>query len=372
MSSPALFEQLDYGIDLLFTNRDMVVTNLDERVVELLGVAAELCTIPHPDFRSQLRARLMDSALAATALSASEVMASDVICSRPLPERTYPAEEQILPTLSGAGVGIYAVRRSNFAISVLAHTVTLALILTSGLWVGRRPEPRVQTLMVLEPSTSDYLTLDNAARSANGGGGSGDRGKLSASVGHLPNRSLTAIAPPEIVVRNENPKLGTEASVVVPPQLNLSANRLPNLGDPKSVVSGPPSNGTGYGGSFGSGAGLGIGEGVDGGVGRGVGGGYSGGIFRVGGGVTAPRAIYKPDPEYSPEARQAKYQGTVVVSLVVTPDGAARGLRVVRSLGMGLDEKALQAVRQWRFEPARKDGKPVAVAVDVEVNFRLF
>ena len=73
MSSPALFEQLDYGIDLLFTNRDMVVTNLDERVVELLGVAAELCTIPHPDFRSQLRARLMDSARAATALSASEV-----------------------------------------------------------------------------------------------------------------------------------------------------------------------------------------------------------------------------------------------------------------------------------------------------------
>ena len=61
-----------------------------------------------------------------------------------------------------------------------------------------------------------------------------------------------------------------------------------------------------------------------------------------------------------------------MVSLVVTPDGAAHGLRVVRSLGMGLDEKALEAVRQWRFEPARKDGKPVAVAVDVEVNFRLF
>jgi len=138
------------------------------------------------------------------------------------------------------------------------------------------------------------------------------------------------------------------------------------------VVSGPPSNGTGYGGSIGSGAGLGMDEGIGGGIGRGVGAGYSGGIFTVGGGVTAPRAIYKPDPEYSPEARQAKYQGTVVVSLVVTPDGTARGLRVVRSLGMGLDEKALEAVRKWRFEPARKDGKPVAVAVDVEINFRLF
>jgi len=188
MSSPALFEQLDNGIDLLFKNQDTGVPDLDERVVELLGVAAELCSVPHPDFRSQLRARLMDSALAVTALSAAEVMASDVICSRSLPERTHPAEEQILPTLSGAAVGSYQVRRSNFAISALAHSLTLALILTSGLWLGRRPQPRVQSMMVLEPAMSDYLTLDNAAKSVGGGGGSGDHDKLSASMGHLPNR----------------------------------------------------------------------------------------------------------------------------------------------------------------------------------------
>jgi TonB family protein len=88
--------------------------------------------------------------------------------------------------------------------------------------------------------------------------------------------------------------------------------------------------------------------------------------------VSAPLAIYKPEPEYSGEARQAKYQGTVVVSLVVGADGEPRQLRVAHSLGMGLDEKALEAVQRWRFEPAMKDGRPVPVAVEVEVTFHLF
>ena len=193
-----------------------------------------------------------------------------------------------------------------------------------------------------------------------------------ASQGHLPKSALDQLTPPEVVIRNEHPKMTAEATVIVPPQVNLPNNRLPNLGDPRSAVFGPPSNGIGYGSAIGSGAGLGIGSGNGGGVGAGFGEGIGGGVFRVGGGVSAPRAIYKPDPEYSPEARQAKYQGTVVLSLIVGADGRAHGFRVVRSLGMGLDEKAIEAVQQWRFEPARKDGKPVSVAVDVEVNFRLF
>jgi len=95
------------------------------------------------------------------------------------------------------------------------------------------------------------------------------------------------------------------------------------------------------------------------------------GVFRVGGGVSAPRVSYSPDPEYSDEARRAKYQGTCVLSLTVGPDGLPRDIRIARSLGMGLDEKAIEAVQQWRFQPALKDGKPVAVAINVEVQFRL-
>jgi protein TonB len=95
-------------------------------------------------------------------------------------------------------------------------------------------------------------------------------------------------------------------------------------------------------------------------------------VFRVGGGVSAPKELYAPEPEYSEEARKAKYQGTCVLYVIVGADGRPRDLRVARSLGLGLDEKAIDAVKTWKFEPAMKDGKPVAVAISVEVEFRLY
>jgi TonB family protein len=92
----------------------------------------------------------------------------------------------------------------------------------------------------------------------------------------------------------------------------------------------------------------------------------------VGGGVSAPKEIYAPEPEYSEEARKVKHMGTVVLQLVVGSDGNPRDIRVVRTLGLGLDEKAIEAVKKWRFEPAKKDGKPVAALVSVEVDFHLY
>jgi TonB family protein len=91
----------------------------------------------------------------------------------------------------------------------------------------------------------------------------------------------------------------------------------------------------------------------------------------VGGGVSAPALLYKVEPEYSEEARKAKYQGTVTLYVEVDPNGQARNIRVVRSLGLGLDEKAIEAVMKWKFRPGTKDGRPVAVAATIEVNFRL-
>ena len=97
-----------------------------------------------------------------------------------------------------------------------------------------------------------------------------------------------------------------------------------------------------------------------------------GGAFRVGGGVSAPKAIFSPDPEYSEEARKANFQGSCVLWLVVGPDGKPRDVRVDRTpLGFGLDEKAIETVRRWRFKPAYKDGKPVAVQINIEVTFHL-
>ena len=95
------------------------------------------------------------------------------------------------------------------------------------------------------------------------------------------------------------------------------------------------------------------------------------GAYRVGGGVSAPVATFQPDPEYSEEARKAKYQGEVWLTVIVGTDGRAHDIRVSRSLGLGLDEKAIESVKTWKFEPGKKDGVPVAVQISVEVAFHL-
>jgi periplasmic protein TonB len=203
-----------------------------------------------------------------------------------------------------------------------------------------------------------------------GGGGGGDRDKLQASPGRLPTQSRQQITPPMAVVRNPDPKLPVPPSIVAPPlpQPNLEA-----LGDPLSHLPSLPSNGMGAGGGIGDeGRGGGVGSGEGPGFGPGHGGGYGGGAYKIGGGVSAPKVIYQPDPEYSEEARKAKFSGTCVLWLVVGPDGKARDIRVARTLGLGLDEKAIEAVKTWRFEPGMKDGKPVATQLNVEVTFRLY
>src|SRR5262249_40915209 len=101
------------------------------------------------------------------------------------------------------------------------------------------------------------------------------------------------------------------------------------------------------------------------------GGGVGGGAFKVGGGVTAPTLLYKKEPEYSEEARKAKYSGTVTLYVEVDTSGRATNIRVLHSLGLGLDEKAIEAVKQWKFRPGMKDGRPVTVQASIEVNFRL-
>ena len=96
-----------------------------------------------------------------------------------------------------------------------------------------------------------------------------------------------------------------------------------------------------------------------------------GGVYRVGGGVSAPAVLYKIDPEYSEEARKAKWQGTVVLQIVVDEHGLPKDMKVMRQLGLGLDAKAMEAVGKWRFKPGMKDGKPVPVLATIEVSFHL-
>ncbi|MGA8153129.1 MAG: energy transducer TonB [Terriglobales bacterium] len=270
--------------------------------------------------------------------------------------------------------GFYDYKKNGVLYSTAVHVLALAAII--GLTIlGRRMVQEIrkpqETVTLIAPD--DIPPMQPSKTQAGGGGGGGDRDKFQAPKGKLPKLSMQQIVPPMVVVRNDNPKLTAEPTVVVPPQIQLAMNSLPTLGDPMShLPSGPPSNGTGSGGGIGSGNGGGVGSGEGPGVGPGHGGGIGGGAFRVGGGVSAPKAIYAPDPEYSEEARKAKYQGTCVLWLVVGPDGKPRDIKVSRTLGLGLDEKAIEAVKQWKFEPAMKDGKPVAVQINVEVSFRLY
>jgi protein TonB len=175
-----------------------------------------------------------------------------------------------------------------------------------------------------------------------------------------------------MLIRNDHPKLAQEAAIVMPKDLQLPNNDLPNLGDPRTTVVGPLSNGTGAMAGIGTGAGGGIGSGRGNGYGPGEGGGYGGGLYHVGGGVAAPQLISSVDPEFSDEARRAKFQGVCVVSLVVDAQGNPQRVQVVRHLGMGLDQKAVAAVRQYKFKPATLQGRPVPVEVNIEVNFRIY
>ncbi len=269
--------------------------------------------------------------------------------------------------------GFYDNRRTGFAGTVVLHGALLGL-LVAGSMVGAKElaKPR-ETVTLVAPDISAYLPISKKSNDTiGGGGGGGDRDKLQAPQGKLPKKAMEQFTPPAVVVRNEDPKLPVEPTIVVPPEVRLPDANLPNLGDPLARVSGPLSNGTGAGGGIGSGAGGGIGGGTGPGYGPGSGGGTGGGVFRVGGGVSAPRALFTPEPEYSEEARRAKREGTVVLWMVVDADGRPRDLRVLRSLGLGLDEKAMDAVRKWKFEPAKKNGSPVAVRINVEVDFKLY
>ncbi|HWC15442.1 MAG TPA: energy transducer TonB [Terriglobales bacterium] len=289
----------------------------------------------------------------------------------PLPSGNIPAPREphdILPTLFGEGYGTYAVQSKNFYTSFVLHTLALALLL----WLTQQVvEHRAQIAQVLGPvvDIGAYIPLPAAAKQTGGGGGGGDRDKLDASKGVPPKFSMQQITPPTVVIRNDAPKLAVEQTVMVPPQVKI--NQVGPVGSLTSVLN-VPSNGTGYGSGIGSGCCGGVGSGSGRGVGPGDTAGIGGGVFQVGGGVAPPRIKFQTEPEFSEEARKAKHQGTVVVRATVGADGKIHDPHVVRSLGLGLDEKAIEAVNQWLFEPAIKDGRKVAVFVDIEVNFRLY
>ena len=213
---------------------------------------------------------------------------------------------------------------------------------------------------------SDYLSkLPAGANKAGGGGGANDHTLTPVNKGKLPKFKMTQFTPPQVKIQNLNPKLAMDPSLLGPPDLKVANPNLPTFGDPLA---------NGVSDSLGHGNGTGIGSGTGGGLGPGEGGGTGGGVFRAGlNGVGVPTCYYKPDPPYSDDARKAKYQGIVVVEVIIQTDDRVTNVRVVKSPGLGLDEKTIETVRTWRCKAATgPGGKPVPTSVPIEVSFRLF
>jgi protein TonB len=259
--------------------------------------------------------------------------------------------------------------RAASVISVVTHVVIIALLLWGFVTVKKAVSKKNQLLTNID--VPPFMPISPKGPQMGGGGGGGSHDILQTPKGRLPKFEDQPIVPP-MVIKNDHPKLTADPAIMMPKDIQLPNNNLPNLGDPRTPVVGPASNGSGSGGGMGTGSGGGIGSGKGNGYGPGEGGGYGGGLYHVGGGVSAPQLIFSPDPEFSDEARRAKYQGVCVVSLIVDVQGNPQRVAVVRHLGMGLDEKAVEAVKQYKFKPATLQGKPVPVEVNIEVNFRIY
>jgi protein TonB len=239
-----------------------------------------------------------------------------------------------------------------------AHAVVLLLLF--GLvarQVVRAPRELALTQMMVPPVPPPIAPK---ARQIGGGGGQHDLAPV--TVGHLPKMAETQIVPPK-APPTIAPKLAVDPAVVVQKDLKMADNTMPNLGAPNSTLNGF---------SMGNGIGTGIGSGDGNGFGAGSGGNTGGGVFHLGGSVRPPVLTFQPDPEFSEEARKAKFSGNVLVYLIVDEHGNPTHVRVQRGVGMGLDEKAVEAVRQYKFKPATEGGKPVKVDLTIDVNFQIF
>ena len=252
-------------------------------------------------------------------------------------------------------------------ISIGLHVALIALIVVPLFTKILPPSTEAKTKTdVTSLDLSPYMAkLPAGAKQAGGGGGANDHTTAPVNKGKLPKFTMTQFTPPQVRILNPNPKLPMDPSLLGPPDLKVANLDAPTFGDPLA---------NGVSESLGHGNGTGIGSGSGGGLGPGEGGGTGGGAFRAGvNGVGMPSCLYCPDPQYSDEARKAKYQGVVVLLVVITTDGRATNIQVLKSPGLGLDEKAIEAVRQWKFRPAAgPSGKIVPTQVPIEVTFRLF
>jgi TonB family protein len=266
--------------------------------------------------------------------------------------------------------------------SFLVHLAVVLLLVLAVFHGGPAPAKNDNVVFVGNPI---YLPGEGNGTEGGGGGGGGKQEKLPAPGGRMPETLPVQMAAPD----PEEPKplipsdedLARVPSVQMPIEIAQDQN-LP-VGDIMAPPGGPASSGPGSGGGMGSGTGTGIGSGRGPGVGPGSGGGMGGGSgggigsgvgpYVVGGGVKPPQALYQPLPAYTEEARKARTEGIVLIQAVIRRDGSVDSFKILRGLGYGLDESAINTIAtKWRFRPGTMNGTPVDVQANIEVSFRLY
>jgi periplasmic protein TonB len=264
-----------------------------------------------------------------------------------------------------------AVKANPWAIGV-STSLNIAILLLA-IWLGIHVVHKIVSppMQAINIDVGEY-NAPKAMKLAGGGGGGGDRSPVEANKGKLPERMKDPITPPQPQTL-EKPLLPEPPAINVQKDIQLPDNDMPMIGMHESTNIKLASAGIGSGAGMGTGSGGGLGSGSGNGYGPGEGGNYGGGLYQIGGRISAPVVIHSVEAEFSDEARRAKYQGVCLISLIVDTQGNPQNIRVVRALGMGLDEKAIEAIRQYKFKPAMKDGKTaVPVMITIEVDFRLY
>jgi TonB family protein len=259
-----------------------------------------------------------------------------------------------------------------FGTATLANGGLLAMLFLMGLSSTVNHHPK--SLSGSNIHLNDFsIFAPPMAHSAHGGGGGGANELTDPVTGRPPRRDNVPILSPQVPII-ERPRLAVDPAIAVPLEIKLPDNpSLTNLGVQNSPNVISASNGPGTKTGIGTGSGAGVGPGKGAGTGPGFDHGVGDSIYTAGyGGVSNPIAVVSPDAEFSDEARRNKYQGVCIITVIVDAHGYPQNPRVIRSLGMGLDEKALESVQKYRFKPAMKDGRPVAARINVEVNFRFY
>ena len=262
-------------------------------------------------------------------------------------------------------------------LSTSLHGLAIATILFVASLGFAVADERTEPLKDPEPMRMVFLVQPGPG---GGGGGGGlkmktpppkaERKGIEKISSPLPARKLPP--PPEPVAKPPDPPPPPlDAKPVMAPIQVKPADTKTTDGVMAKVPETKPSQGPGTGGGVGTGQGTGLGQGDGNGVGEGSGGGYGGGPFRPGSGVEPPRLLREVKADYTDEARRSNIEGEVELEIVVRRDGSVGDVKIVRGLRGGLNERAVAAVRQWRFAPGRMKGVPVDVVVEVGVEFRL-